>query len=211
MTPGPRRRVADPALVDAAQRGDDTAFEELVRRHSDLVYGVAMRLLRDPHDAEDAAQAAFVRAWRSLDDFRTDARFTTWLYRIVTNTCIDHLRVHAGRTTTLPPFIADDDAGPADRAVAASVADVVEVAIATLAPGDRAAFLLRTMEQLSYAEVAAVLDISTSAVRSRLRRSRRTIADALDDSESSPTGFGPTEPEPTEFDPTGLDQEQTDA
>ncbi len=183
MNPGPPREVADTTLVAASRDGDDRAFEELVRRHSDLAYGVALRMLRDPHDAEDAAQAAFVRAWRSLDNFRGDARFTTWLYRIVANTCIDYLRVHAGRTTTLPPSLVEPGAGPADRAVAASVADVVEDAIATLAPGDRAAFLLRTMEQLSYAEVATVLEISTSAVRSRLRRSRRVIADALDDVE----------------------------
>ncbi len=187
MTATGWRGVDDTDLVLASRRGDDRAFGELVRRHSDLAYGVALRMLRDPHDAEDAAQNAFVRAWRSLDAFRSDARFTTWLYRIVTNTCIDHLRVHGDPPTTLPPSLPDTGSGPADRAVAASVAHVVADAIATLSPGDRAAFLLRTIEQLRYDEVAEVLEISTGAVRSRLRRSRRVVADALATADLDPS------------------------
>ena len=75
------------ALIHRAQQGDTDAFEELVNQHSQFVYNLALRLLRDPQEAEDLAQEAFIRVWKALPTFRADARFTTWLYRIVANLC----------------------------------------------------------------------------------------------------------------------------
>ena len=81
----------DSRLVARAQSGDAQAFEILVNRHGPMVYNLALRLVGDPLAAEDVAQDALIRAWRALPGFRADSRFSTWLYRIVTNVCLDHL------------------------------------------------------------------------------------------------------------------------
>lgn len=174
-----RLNVDDATLVHRARRGEERAFEELVRRHTDLAYRVSLRMMRDPHDAEYTTQVAFLRAWEALDGFRGDAAFSSWLYRIVTTTCLDQLRARRPREP-VPDTLVDPRANPLDDVIAAESADVVRAAIGRLAPGDRAAFLLRSFEHLSYAEVGAALDVSVGAVRSRLRRARRTIADALE-------------------------------
>jgi len=174
-----RLNVDDKALVHRARRGEERAFEELVRRHTDLAYRVSLRMMRNPHDAEYTTQVAFLRAWEALDGFRGDAAFTSWLYRIVTTTCLDQLRARR-HWEEVPDTLVDPRANPLDDVIAAESADVVRAAIGCLSPGDRAAFLLRTFEQLSYAEVGTVLDVSVGAVRSRLRRARTRIADALE-------------------------------
>lgn len=183
MSGGDGREPDDDTLVRRSQDGDDHAFAELVRRHADLAYRVALRMLRDPHAADDAAQEAFVRAWRSLDGFRSDARFTSWLYRIVVTSCIDHARRRTA--ARLPPDVevTDPSPSPHDEAAARETADQVLVVVEQLAPGDRAAFVLRTVEGLSYSEVAEILGISVAAVRSRLRRARRQVLARLDQEE----------------------------
>ncbi len=87
---GERRGPTDASLVRRAQDGDVAAFDLLARRHGDRAYRVALRLLNNTHDAEDATQEALVSAWRALHRFRADSAFSTWLYRIVTNTALNH-------------------------------------------------------------------------------------------------------------------------
>lgn len=173
------RQPDDRELVERARAGHRDAFGELVRRHSGLAIGVATRMLRDSDAAEDAAQEAFVRAWRSLDGFRGDARFTTWLYRIVTTTCLQVIR----RRRPVDGGPIDDlhaaGPGPEELAVAGDLRARVDDAVQQLSPGDRAAFVLRTFEGLSYEEVGDTLDISVAAVRSRLRRARGAVAEHL--------------------------------
>ena len=102
--------LTDGDLVSRAQSGQLDAFEELVRRHRLATYRVALRMLGDENDAEDATQDAFVQAWRNLGGFRADAAFSTWMYRIVTNRCLNMLRARR-RTEPLP----DDREAPASR------------------------------------------------------------------------------------------------
>jgi RNA polymerase sigma-70 factor, ECF subfamily len=161
----------DADLVSRARSGQLDAFEELVRRHRLGTYRVALRMLGDESDAEDATQDAFVQAWRNLAGFRADAAFSTWMYRIVTNRCLNMLRARR-RTEPLP---ADREA-PASRpdriAEARWQLDDLKRAIERLTPGQRAPLILRELQGCSYEEIAEALELSIPAVKSRLHRAR---------------------------------------
>src|SRR6201993_2309931 len=101
------------SLIRAAQRGDQDAFEQLVRTYDQSVLRLAMNLLRSPEDARDVYQEAFLRVYRNLHTFRFDCSFHTWLYRIVTNICLDHLRKRKVRREE--PAIVETSEGPVDR------------------------------------------------------------------------------------------------
>ncbi len=175
---------SDEALVTAARRGDATAFDALVRAHTTRMYRVALRILGDPSEAEDAVQDAWVSAWRSLSSFRSDASAGTWLFRIVTNAALSQVR---RRRSTVPLDPADDTAGPAAPAHAdpersalrGEEVDRVHRAIATLEPSQRVPLVLRELEGLSYEEVADVLDVNPAALRSRLHRARASLLATL--------------------------------
>jgi RNA polymerase sigma-70 factor, ECF subfamily len=161
----------DADLVSRARSGQLDAFEELVRRHRLGTFRVALRMLGDESDAEDATQDAFVQAWRNLAGFRADAAFSTWMYRIVTNRCLNMLRARR-RTEPLP---ADREA-PASRpdriAEARWQLDDLKRAIERLTPGQRAPLILRELQGCSYEEIAEILELSIPAVKSRLHRAR---------------------------------------
>jgi RNA polymerase sigma-70 factor, ECF subfamily len=168
----------DADLVSRAQAGHLDAFEELVRRHRLGAYRVALRMLGDAGDAEDATQDAFVQAWRSLAGFRADAAFSTWMYRIVTNRCLNMLRA---RRRTEP--LSDDHEAPTtrpDRIAEANwqVEDLKRV-IAGLTPEQRAPLVLRELEGCSYEEIATALELSIPAVKSRLHRARLELLSAM--------------------------------
>jgi RNA polymerase sigma-70 factor (ECF subfamily) len=168
----------DADLVSRAQAGRLDAFEELVRRHRLGTYRVALRMLGNETDAEDAAQDAFVQAWRNLAGFRADAAFSTWMYRIVTNRCLNMLRARR-RTEPLP----EDREAPASRPdrIAEGRWQVEDLAraIARLTPEQRAPLVLRELEGCSYEEIADALDLSMSAVKSRLHRARLELVAAM--------------------------------
>jgi RNA polymerase sigma-70 factor, ECF subfamily len=170
----------DAVLVTRARDGDVAAFEELVRRHRDRAYRVALRICRRPAAAEDVAQDALVRAWRSLPAFRGDARFSTWLYRIVTNLALNEVtRRREGTGGEVPEHAASAADDPAARTVDAERLDVLLAALDVLTPDQRACLVLREVEQLSYEEVAEVLDVTVPAVKGRLFRARQELAAAL--------------------------------
>ena len=168
----------DADLVSRAQSGRLDAFEELVRRHRLATYRVALRVLGDESDAEDATQDAFVQAWRNLGGFRADAAFSTWMYRIVTNRCLNMLRARR-RTEPLP----DDREAPASRpdriAEARWQVEDLKLAILRLTPEQRAPLVLRELQGCSYEEIAQSLDLSISAVKSRLHRARLELLSAM--------------------------------
>jgi RNA polymerase sigma-70 factor, ECF subfamily len=167
-------------LVQRARDGEVAALEELVRRHRDTAYRVALRICLNSADAEDAAQEALVRAWRALPRFRGEAAFSTWLYRIVTNVALSTVR----RRREQPTGELLEPAGPdLDPATAAEGRDKLAAAwrvLATLTPEQRACWVLREVEGLSYDELADVLALSLPAVKSRLFRARSEISTALD-------------------------------
>ena len=168
----------DADLVSRAQAGRLDAFEELVRRHRLGTFRVALRMLGDESDAEDATQDAFVQAWRNLDGFRADAAFSTWMYRIVTNRCLNMLR---SRRRTEP--LSDDREAPASRPdrIAEGRWQLQDLtrAIVRLTPEQRAPLVLRELQGCSYEEIAEVLGLSISAVKSRLHRARLELLAAM--------------------------------
>jgi len=169
--------VDDRVLADTARAGDVEAFAVLVRRHQAAVYRVALRILGSTSDAEDAVQEAFVQAWRGLARFRGESAVSTWLYRIVTNRC---LNVLAARRPT-EPLDFEVPAADGDPALIAEhherFAAVARV-VGALPAEQRAALVLRDFEGLSYDEVGEVLGVSLAAVkgsRGRIHRARLMV------------------------------------
>lgn len=172
----------DALLAARAGEGDEQAFETLVRRHGPVLLSLARRLLGGRGDAEDAVQEAFVSAWRRLPEFRGDASFLTWMYRIVTNRCLNQLR--ARRPTTdlesVPePVAPEHSSSPARAAEADAAMRALSRVLAELAPEQRACWVLRELHGLSYDEIAKAVGISHQAVRGRIFRVRRHLTEAM--------------------------------
>jgi RNA polymerase sigma-70 factor (ECF subfamily) len=173
---GAAGRADDLALVERVRRGDLGAFEELYRAHAGRLYSVACRMLGNQTDAEDLLQDIFLTAHRKLDSFRGDSALGTWLYRLATNLCLDHLRSRAARTNQLSDALDDDPAVPetvgrglADRTVAKMD---LERALAQLPDGCRAAFVLHDVEGLEHREVAQALGIAEGTSKSQVHKAR---------------------------------------
>ncbi|WP_079125399.1 RNA polymerase sigma factor [Streptomyces lushanensis] len=177
--PGDDLGFLDSGLLAArAAEGDDDAFAVLVHRHSAPLLALAHHLLGNPSDAEEAVQDAFISAWRRLPEFRGDAAFRTWMYRIVTNRCLNVLRGQAPTVslTAVPEPTARDAGGePARAAESAAATAALAQALHDLRPGQRVCWILRELHGLSYEEVAQVLGESEQTVRGRLFRARRTL------------------------------------
>ncbi len=171
-------------LVDRAVAGERWAFDELVRRTHRDAYGLALRLTGDEEDASDVVQDAYLRAYRSLDRFRGDARFSTWLYRIVANCASTHrTRSHRYRHEPLH----DDhsvidvrpDTDPVAQSEAAGLRRQLDAAIQDLPPRLRAVVVLRDVYDLPHEAIAEELDISVSAAKVRLHRARRRLREQV--------------------------------
>lgn len=177
---------AEAALVARAQAGDRLAFEELVRLHADRLFAVVLRLVDDRHEAEEATQEAFLRAWRAIGRFNGDSQFFTWLYRIGAN---EAHRLTARRAARVPTASLDEPGnvpvdprpGPADRLQQRDLRDALEAAIRRLEPDYRAPLILRDIEGLSTAEAAAAMGLGEAAFKSRLHRARLTVRKAVRD------------------------------
>jgi RNA polymerase sigma-70 factor (ECF subfamily) len=172
----------DSFLIARARRGDRGAFEEIVRRYQRRVYGVALRIVRAHDVADDVAQEAFVRAWRALDRFDLDRPFGPWVCRIAANLAVNHVRSPRAREEGLPEGHAEapaPDPGPLGAVLDAEARRVLDEAVAALPAEQRAVFVLRAVEEMPYAEIAAALGISPGTVMSRLFRARERLARAL--------------------------------
>jgi RNA polymerase sigma-70 factor (ECF subfamily) len=175
--------VDDKTLMHRHVAGDADAFGELVRRHRDRLWAVALRTLGDPEDAADALQDGLINAFRRARSYRGDAAVTTWLHRIVVNACIDRVRRSVSRPATALPDDADRvpalaGAGP-DPAESVSTRLDVEAALATLPAEQRAAIVLVDMEGMPVSEVAELLDCAVGTVKSRCARARAKLLPLL--------------------------------
>ena len=169
-------RAAEAALVERCRRGELGAFEEIYRTHSARLFGLLNRMVGNPADAEDLLQEVFLAAHRKLDSFRGESALGTWLYRLATNHCLDHLRSRAAKAGQVTDAIDDEpvavDAG--SRAIAErTVAKMdLERALAQLPDGCRAAFLLHDVEGLEHREVADALGIAEGTSKSQVHKAR---------------------------------------
>lgn len=167
------------AWIQRARAGDVDAFGHLVRLYQTPVYNLAYRMLGDRMEAEDAAQETFLRAFKSLDRYDPDRSFRTWLLSIAAHHCVDRLR---RRRPTLPLdglALGGGGGRPEAALVRLEVQEQVQRLLATLSPTDRAAVTLRYWYDCSYEEIAEMLSLTVSAVKSRLHRARRAMAQAL--------------------------------
>jgi RNA polymerase sigma-70 factor (ECF subfamily) len=165
-----------------ALRGDADAFGQLVDSYQKAVYNLCYRMLGDPYEAEDAAQETFLRAFKSMERYDRSRPFSTWLLSIAAHHCIDLIRKR--RMTVLPledlPYqeIEDSLPGPEVSLVAREDQRNVQVVLSSLNPTDRASVIMYYWYDLSYEEIAQALGLTTSAVKSRLHRARRELAES---------------------------------
>jgi len=165
-------------LLDRARSGDRGAFAVLVRDASPSLERLALRMLAHRQDAEDATQEAVLYAWRRLETFRGDARFGTWLHRILVSRSIDAMRRRRA-SAELPESAAFSGVGPAAAAESADLEAAVRAAIDSLPPVQRVTLLLRVDHGLSYADIAYVLGSTRNAVRMNLVAARKRLAVTL--------------------------------
>lgn len=168
----------DDALAARAARGDASALDELLRKHTTLVHAVCRRVLGNPDDALDAMQEALLSIARKIHTFDGRSRFSTWCYRVATNAALDEAR-RRNRRPRPTEFIADGARGgvPADSQIADRLD--IDAALAQLSPDYRAAVALRDLVGMDYAEIGDVLGIPPGTVRSRIARGRAALADLL--------------------------------
>ena len=193
------------ALVRAAKQGDDSSFEELVRRYERNVFRIAQHITQNREDAEDVVQEAFLKAYTNLARFQEQSKFYTWLVRIAVNEALMKLRRRKPERTVsldedikteddfVPREIADWSPNPEQQYNQAELREILSKTVQGLPPGFRTVFVLRDVEGLSTEETAEALDLSVPAVKSRLLRARLQLRERLGKYFQHPNG-GETQP-----------------
>ena len=190
-------REQEAAIVRRVLDGDVNAFETLVREYEKNVYNIALRMVNNSEDASDMTQEAFIKAYNSLPNFRGDSKFSVWLYRIVSNVCLDFLRSksrkptlslsmedHDGEETQLD--IADESQSPELLLERSLTRDAVRRGLDALPPDYRQILLLREIQGLSYDEISLALDLEVGTVKSRIFRARKKLCAFLIDDGNIP-------------------------
>lgn len=183
--------MQDELLIRRAQRGDADAFEQLLLEHQKSVYNLCYRMAGNPDDAMDLSQETFLRAWRCLDQYQFASAFSTWLYRLCSNICIDFLR-RRRRQQTVPLTFEDADGEeqtyavpdaqplPEEQVELKLTREILQAAMTQLLPEHRAVLQLRVVNEMSYEQIADVLDIQIGTVKSRLSRARNQLKKILE-------------------------------
>ena len=192
-----KARAEDKKLVDAAKAGDAQAFRKLVEQNQGRLFAVAFGMLRDRDDAADAVQDAFIKAHRKLPDFEGNAAFSTWLYRICVNLCIDKKRSQARRRSVDIDDVRQSDltgdnvyagaqitpkihgGNPLKNMADSELGEEIQRAMAGLSEDHQAVVLLREIEGMSYEDIAQTLDIPRGTVMSRLFHARKNMQKLL--------------------------------
>lgn len=183
--------MQDELLIRRAQRGDADAFEQLLLEHQKNVYNLCYRMAGNPDDAMDLSQETFLRAWRCLDQYQFASAFSTWLYRLCSNICIDFLRRRRRRQTVPLTFedadgeeqtyaVPDAQPLPEEQVELKLTRETLQAAMAQLLPEHRAVLQLRVVNEMSYEQIADVLDIQIGTVKSRLSRARNQLKKILE-------------------------------
>jgi len=197
---GVPKRALDPPdemLMLRYQQGDRAAFAQLVRRHQTPLYNFALRQVRIPQVAEDVVQESFVRVVQNAVDFKHEARFTTWVYTITRNLCIDHLRKRAlrkhpsldesrgeeGEGPTLGEQTADPRASVEREAAGTELKERIASAVDTLPDEQREVFLMREIANLPFKEIAVITGVPENTVKSRMRYALERLQEHLSEYE----------------------------
>lgn len=188
--------LPDADVVVLAQQGRDEAFRELVRRYERPVFSLIFRMVRDRELAEDLAQDTFVKVLNHIDRYRPEFKLSSWLFKIANNVAIDHLRKrqvptismdgspHAGTPDAVESTrfeIADQQESALAEMESRELGSAIEKAIASLRPEYRACIMLRHVEDRSYEEIAATLDLPLGTVKTYIHRARHELRQALED------------------------------
>ena len=179
-------REREAAVINAVLDGDVNAYEILVREYEKNVYNLALRMTGNSEDAYDMSQEAFIKAYNSLSSFRGDSKFSVWLYRIVSNVCLDFLRSRNRKATVSLSVendegeeteldIADEASSPETLLDRSLTRDAVRRGLQALPPDHREILLLREIQGLSYDEIAETLDLEVGTVKSRIFRARKKL------------------------------------
>ena len=172
--------ISDAECVRRIQRGETETFEILVRRHEKAIFNVVYRMLGDYDDAAETAQEVFLSAYRAIGQFRGDANFSTWLYRIALNHASTRRKSTNSRQRRLVPIddtelVDDVELGPAETLEKKEIRQRVQRALNELQPEDAMVILLRDLQDIAYEDVARVLSIPVGTVKSRLHRARQAL------------------------------------
>ena len=187
--------ASEEALVEAARRGDTSAFEEMVWRHRDKIYGRAFSMVRNEQQALDLSQDAWIKAWQRLDQFQGDSSFLTWLTRITINLCLDFLRkekrVHSESIEQLEEDFGGierqlpvENPNPTERLERADLRARIDQALDQLSDSHRTVLVLYEFEHLDYRTISERMSCSIGTVMSRLFYARRKMAALLSDLKS---------------------------
>ncbi|MCZ0756907.1 RNA polymerase sigma factor SigW [Anoxybacillus sp. J5B_2022] len=172
--------------IKAIQKGDQNAYAEIVELYKDKVYRICYRMLGNRHEAEDAAQEAFIRAYVNIDTYNPTMKFSSWLYRIATNLSIDKLRkkkpdvyldeeVSGTEGLTMYSQLPATDASPEDTVESLELQETVQKAIEKLPEKYRSVIVLKYMEDLSLQEISEILDLPIGTVKTRIHRGREAL------------------------------------
>ena len=175
------------SIIDRFKNGDDSAFEGLVLKYQDMIFSLCRNILGNTHDAEDAAQDTFIKAYRNLNHFRPDASFYTWLYRIAVNTCLDYKKrpffesffKKSGEGEELVNEPSSDWPSPERLYESKQIGLALRESLGKLSLKLRTVIILKEIEGLSYEEIAEVLDVSIGTVKSRISRAREARSSAV--------------------------------
>jgi len=174
-------------LVDLSAGGDIEAFETLIREHQKKVYNIALRMTKNPEDAQELAQDTFVRAFIAIKKFRCEASFSTWLYRIAMNVCTDFLRKRnkavvismeqgaVGSENEQPIQLPEDGPGPDELTEKRQLKKLVRKAMDALSAEHRQVLVLRDLMDMSYKDIADTLNMSEGTIKSRINRAREGL------------------------------------
>ncbi len=181
---------AESTLVQQAASGDRDSFEILVKTYERKIYTLAYRMSRNPDDAFDLSQEVFLRVYKSLSFFKGESSFSTWLYRLASNVCLDHVRKEKRRREQPLVMLGDDGEehsmdwpdmrfSPENAYERSELREAIDAAMAYLTPDHRAILTLRDIQGLSYDEISEALDLQEGTVKSRLARARETLRQLL--------------------------------
>jgi RNA polymerase sigma-70 factor (ECF subfamily) len=178
-------------LLEKARKGDVDAFEMLIREHERKAFNIAYRFLKNADDAEDITQEAFLRAFRSIKKFKGQSSFSTWLYRIINNTCIDFVRAKQNKITDsidktiqydneeLELQIPGDQNDPVDMAETAEISQLMQSMLALLPDDQKMAIILRDIQGFSYQEISEITGVGMGTVKSRINRGRMALKELI--------------------------------